>query len=145
MDLIFITGGSKQGKSTLAKKWKKDFGYEIIVSNWLYCGSNKKQSQQKDAKKAEEFRKNYYSRYPKKKVIVEGTYLVRDHERDFIEKVRGKKAAFFLLDSEAGWKRYREFYKEEESRVKGFKEYKKKFDRLKDKAIVIYEQGSNNI
>ncbi len=98
--LIFITGGSKQGKTTLAHKLANKFKCNVISTDNLYHSRTKKMLLWSDIGKDLPIKKTFY-----KKGIIEGTALYCEKERALIEDIVGEKGKLILLDSEAGWKR----------------------------------------
>jgi shikimate kinase len=143
MPLIFITGGSRQGKSTIAQKLK-ELGYKIINTDYLYEAGKGRLNGLTDIGKEHPLKTEYYTRNGN--VVIEGCALAYDEERDVIEKIRGEKGKLFLLNNKEGWERWKKHW-EKRPYPKGVKvketpeermyNHKKKFDRLEDKAILI--------
>ncbi len=95
--LIFLTGGSRQGKSTIAAQ----SGYKVIHTDKLYHNKTRKMLVWDDIGKDLPIKKDFYNRGE----LIEGTALYCEKERALIEQIRGEKGILFLLDLEAGWER----------------------------------------
>lgn len=139
--VIIITGGSKQGKITLANKIADDYGYSIISTDDYYMqGKGSGVSYEILGKDLEEKRK-FYTQY-KGKIIIEGSGLWNNDEVKLIKKYLGvEDIEIFLLDTEKGWDRYLDNYcprfKNKKHSAKFYFNYRINFEKLKDKVKVI--------